>query len=220
MSRHIGAFGKSCLMERIWTNARLARMTGLGLDIIEDGAVACRDGRIAFAGQRVDGPSQAGEVIDCEGRWITPGLIDCHTHLVHAGDRAREFELRLAGASYEQIAREGGGILTTMRAVREASEDQLVEESLPRLDALAADGVTTVEIKSGYGLNLDDEMKMLRAARRIGAMRPVTVVSSFLGAHAVPPEHDAESYVDLLCEEMIPTIAGEGLADAVDAYCE
>jgi imidazolonepropionase len=207
-------------MERIWTNARLARMTGPGLDILEDGAVACRDGRIAFAGPRVDGPTQAGEVIDCEGRWITPGLIDCHTHLVHAGDRAREFELRLAGASYEQIARAGGGILATMRAVREASEDQLVEESLPRLDALAAEGVTTFEIKSGYGLNLDDEMKMLRAARRIGTMRPVTVVTSFLGAHVVPPEHDAESYVDLLCEEMIPTIAREGLADAVDAYCE
>lgn len=207
-------------MDCIWTHARLATMRGEGLGIVEDGMVAAKGGRIAFAGPRADGPADAAEVIDCEGRWITPGLIDCHTHLLHAGDRAREFELRLEGASYEQIAREGGGILATMRAVRAATEEALVAESLPRLDALIGEGVTTVEVKSGYGLSTDDELKMLRAARMLGERRPVRIASTFLGAHVVPPEHDAERYVDLVCERMIPAVAAAGLADTVDAYCE
>lgn len=207
-------------MDRIWTNARLATLRGDGLGIVEDGMIAAKDGRIAFAGARADGPDDAAEVIDCEGRWITPGLIDCHTHLLHAGNRAREFELRLEGASYEQIAREGGGILSTMRAVREATEEELIAESLPRLDALIGEGVTTVEVKSGYGLSTDDELKMLRAAHGLGERRPVRIAATFLGAHAVPPELDADSYVDLVCERMIPAVAAEGLADAVDAFCE
>jgi imidazolonepropionase len=208
-------------MDRIWTNARLATLTGPGLGVIEDGMVAAKDGRIAFAGSRADGPSDdAAEMIDCGGRWITPGLIDCHTHLLYAGDRAREFELRLQGASYEQIAREGGGIRATMHAVRAATEGDLIAQSLPRLDALIGEGVTTVEIKSGYGLSAGDELKMLRAARALGALRPISVATSFLGAHAVPPERDAETYIADLCERMIPMVAAEGLADAVDAYCE
>lgn len=207
-------------MDRIWTKARLATMKGPGLGVIEDGTVAARDGRIVFAGPRADGPRDAAEVIDCAGRWITPGLIDCHTHLLHAGDRAREFEMRLEGASYEEIAREGGGILSTMRAVREASETALVEASLPRLDALIGEGVTSVEVKSGYGLSVEDELKMLRAARRLAAERPVAISATLLGAHAVPPEHDPESYIDLVCERMIPAAAAEGLAETVDAYCE
>ncbi|NML04887.1 imidazolonepropionase [Sphingomonas sp. G-3-2-10] len=204
--------------DRIWRNARLATMR-YGLGVVEDGAVASRDGRIVYAGP-ADGAPDADETIDCEGRWITPGLIDCHTHLVHAGNRAREFELRLQGASYEEIARAGGGIVSTMKATREASEAELVAASLPRLDALLAEGVTTVEIKSGYGLTLDDEAKMLRAARALGEARKVRVRTTFLGAHAVPPEYggDSDGYVDLVCNQMMPAMAG--LADAVDAFCE
>jgi imidazolonepropionase len=164
----------------------------------------------------------AGDVIDCERRWITPGLIDCHTHLVYAGDRADEFERRLRGATYEEIARAGGGIVSSVKAVRAASEDALVRETLPRLDALIAEGVTTVEIKSGYGLDLANERKSLLAARRLARERPVTVRASFLGAHALPPEAagDRRGYVDRLVNEMLPTIAAEGLADAVDGFCE
>jgi imidazolonepropionase len=198
-------------------------MAGRGLGVVEHGAVAARNGRILFAGSEDHLPrTVSAEVVDCEGRWITPGLIDCHTHLVHAGDRAREFELRLAGASYEEIARAGGGIVSTVKAVRDASDDALVAQSLPRLDALTAEGVTTVEIKSGYGLDLENERKMLRAARRLGQLRPVTVRTSFLGAHALPPEAggDKTRYVTELAEEMLPAIAGEDLADAVDGFCE
>jgi imidazolonepropionase len=207
-------------MDRLWTNARLATMTGDGLGIVEDGVVAARDGRIAYAGPRVGGPETAGEVIDCAGRWITPGLIDCHTHLVHAGDRSGEWAQRLEGVSYEEIARAGGGILSTMRATRAASEAELVEGALPRLDALLAEGVTTIEVKSGYGLTVADELKMLRAARALGDARAVRVATTLLGAHAVPPEYAgrADAYVDLVCAEMIP--AAVGLADAVDAFCE
>ena len=162
-----------------------------GLGIVEHGAVAVRDGRIVYAGPESELPAAAptgAEIIDCEGRWITPGLIDCHTHLVHAGNRANEFEMRLAGATYEEVARAGGGIVSSVKALRAASEDELVAQSLPRLDALIAEGVTTVEIKSGYGLDLENEAKSLRAARRLGAERPVSVRTSFLGAHALPPE--------------------------------
>lgn len=195
-------------------------MTGDGLGIVEDGVVAARDGRIAYAGPRAAGPESADEIVDCAGRWITPGLIDCHTHLVHAGDRSGEWARRLEGVSYEEIARAGGGILSTMRATRAASEAELIEIALPRLDALLAEGVTTIEVKSGYGLTVADELKMLRAARMLGEARDVRVATTLLGAHAVPPEYAgrADAYVDLVCAEMIP--AAVGLADAVDAFCE
>ena len=156
------------------------------------------------------------------GGVMTPGLVDCHTHLVYAGDRAGEFEQRLEGVSYEEIARAGGGILSSVRATRTASEDQLIATSLARLDALLADGVTTVEIKSGYGLTVADELKMLRVARRLGELRPVRVTTTLLGAHALPPEYTgrADDYVRLVCDEMIPAVASESLADAVDVFCE
>ncbi|MCJ2187648.1 imidazolonepropionase [Novosphingobium beihaiensis] len=211
------------MADRIWRNARLATMADTGLGVIEDGLVACTDGLITYAGAAADAPpSGSADVTDCEGRWITPGLIDCHTHLIHGGNRAAEFALRLSGASYEEIARAGGGIVSTMRATREASEAELVQLALPRLDAMLAEGVTTVEVKSGYGLSLASEMKMLRAAARLEKERDVRVVRTFLGAHAVPPEFagNADGYIDLVCGEMIPAIAREGLADAVDAFCE
>lgn len=209
--------------DRLWTNARLATMRPdlPGLGVVRGGAIGMRDGRIAFAGPAADAPD-AADVIDCDGRWITPGLIDAHTHLVFAGDRIAEFELRQKGASYEEIARAGGGIASTVAATRAASEAALVRSALPRLDALIAEGVTTIEIKSGYGLTLTDEAKMLRAARALGDARPVTVRTTFLGAHALPSEFvgDADGYIDLLCEQILPAIAAEGLADAVDAFCE
>ena len=208
--------------DTVWTNARLATMTE-GLGIVEDGVVAASDGRIAYAGPRAAAPAlDAAEVHDCQGRWVTPGLIDCHTHLVHGGNRAQEFELRLAGASYEEIARAGGGILSTVAATRQASEPSLVETALPRLDALIAEGVTTVEIKSGYGLTVESELRQLRAARQLGRIRPVRIATTFLGAHAVPPEFgdDPDGYVALLCDRLLPRVVAENLADAVDAFCE
>ena len=212
--------------DRIWRNARLATLGEgrPGLGVVEDGLIAGRGGLIAYAGPAADAPAglEAAEVIDCEGRWITPGLIDCHTHLVHGGDRAREFEMRLAGASYEDIARAGGGIVSTMAATRAASEAELVESALPRLDALLAEGATTLEVKSGYGLSLEHERKQLRAARALGDRRRVTIRATFLGAHALPPEYagDPDGYVDMICGEMLPALAAEGLVDAVDAFCE
>jgi imidazolonepropionase len=211
--------------DRLWTNARLATLAPgtRGLGEIDRGVVAARDGRLLYAGAAANSPSfDAPERVDCEGRWITPGLIDPHTHLVFAGDRAQEFELRLAGASYEEIARAGGGIISTMSATRAASEDELVASALPRLDALVAEGATTVEIKSGYGLSLEHELKSLRAARRLEALRPVRIRTTFLGAHALPPERagSSDAYIDEICETMIPAIAAENLADAVDAFCE
>ncbi len=209
--------------DTLWHNARLATMTAPDMGIVEQGMVASRGGAIIYSGP-ADGAPPFDPVcaMDCEGRWITPGLIDCHTHIVHAGNRAHEFELRLQGASYEEIARAGGGIVSTMRATRDASEDELVASALPRVDALIAEGVTTIEIKSGYGLETGSEAKMLRAARRIGRERPLRVATTFLGAHALPPEFagDAEGYVDMVAGEMLPAIAGKGLADAVDAFCE
>lgn len=212
--------------DRIWRNARLATLDPAlpGLGEVEHGAVACSDGRIVFAGadETLPGGWNAGETIDCGGRWITPGLIDCHTHLVFGGDRAAEFERRLDGASYEEIAAAGGGIVSTVRATRAASENDLVAATLPRLDTLIGEGVTTVEIKSGYGLDLDTEARMLRAARRLGIERPVSVATSFLGAHALPPEAggDKDGYITEVVDRMLPVIATEGLADAVDAFCE
>lgn len=194
-------------------------MTGDGLGVVEQGSVSAIGDTISYVGPDANAPD-AVEIIDCDGRWITPGLIDCHTHLVHAGNRAKEFEARLDGATYEEIARAGGGILSTVTATRAASEDALIASALPRLDQLIGEGVTTVEIKSGYGLTLDDELKMLRAARRLGEARNVRVRTTLLAAHAVPPEYkgDADGYVDLVCREIIP--AAIGLADAVDAFCE
>jgi imidazolonepropionase len=212
-------------MDRIWTGARLATLSpGLpALGILENGALAARGGRIAWVGPAADMPAyDTPERVDLGGRWVTPGLIDCHTHLVYAGNRAHEFELRLAGASYEEIARAGGGILSTVTATRAATEAELVEATLPRLDALVAEGVTGIEIKSGYGLETDTEARQLRAARAIGSLRPVTVATTFLGAHAVPPEAagNKDGYIDRLIQEMLPAVAGEGLVDAVDAFME
>ena len=211
--------------DKIWLDARLATLAPdrPGLGIVERGAVAAKDGRIAFAGPAADLPTgwDARHRVALDGRWVMPGLVDCHTHLVYAGERAREFELRLGGASYEDIARAGGGIVSTVKATRAASEDDLVRASLPRLDRLLAEGVTTIEIKSGYGLDSKTEMRMLRAARRLAQEREVDVVTSFLGAHALPPEAtgDKEQYIDEVCS-MIPAISREQLADGVDAFCE
>ncbi len=211
------------LCDRIWRNARLATFVADGLGVVERGLVAAKDGRIVYAGPMSGAPKlDAAEVIDCQTRWITPGLIDPHTHIVYAGDRAEEFALRLEGASYEEIARRGGGIVSTMTATRAASEEALIAASLPRLDALIAEGVTTIEIKSGYGLSLADELKQLRAAKALGKARPVHVVTTLLAAHALPPEFagKADDYIDLVCNDIIPAAAREGLADAVDAFCE
>ncbi|TIM31842.1 MAG: imidazolonepropionase [Mesorhizobium sp.] len=212
---------------RLWRNARLATMadSAAGLGIVEDGAIAARDGLIVYAGPEADMPaafSQNAENVDCEGRWITPGLIDCHTHLIHAGNRANEFEMRLAGATYEEVTRAGGGIVSSVKALRAASQQELVAQSLPRLDALIAEGLTTIEVKSGYGLDLENEKKSLRAARLLGENRPVTVTTSFLGAHALPPEAkgDKDAFIDLVANEILPAVTAEGLADAVDGFCE
>jgi imidazolonepropionase len=211
--------------DTIWLDARLATLTPdrPSLGTVERGAVAAKDGRIAFAGPMAELPGgwDAISRFALDGRWVTPGLIDCHTHLVYAGDRAHEFELRLAGASYEEIARAGGGILSTVKATRAASKDDLVAATLPRLDCLLAEGVTTVEIKSGYGLDRETEASMLRAARRLAQVRRVEVVTSFLGAHALPPESngDKDRYIEEVCT-MIPDLARHKLANAVDAFCE
>ena len=211
--------------DRVWRNARLATFAPdrPGLGEVHNGVVVAKSGLILYAGPEAEAPQfEASDTVDCQGRWITPGLIDPHTHLIYGGDRAQEFELRLQGASYEEIARAGGGIVSTMAATRAATDDELVAQALPRLDALMAEGVTTVEIKSGYGLALEHELKSLRAARRLGELRHVSVVTTFLGAHALPPEFagDADGYIDLVCREMIPAVAAQGLADAVDAFCE
>lgn len=216
------------LTDTIWKNARLATMkgaaTGAGdIGAVDNGMIATKDGRIVYAGPAANAPAlDAREIVDCASRWITPGLIDCHTHLIHGGDRAAEFEMRLEGASYEEIARSGGGIVSTMRATRAASEDDLVASALPRLDALIAEGATTVEVKSGYGLDGTSEIRMLRAARALGAARAVSIRTTFLGAHALPPEFagNADGYIALLCDEVLPRVAQQGLADAVDAFCE
>jgi imidazolonepropionase len=216
--------------DRLWRNARVATLAAdnaagaSSLGLIENAAVACRDGQIAFVGPMSTLPAhfEADEVTDCEGRLITPGLIDCHTHLVYAGDRASELERRLNGETYESIAQSGGGIVSTVHATRAASEAQLVAAALPRLDALLDEGVTTIEVKSGYGLSLQPERRQLRAARELGRVRDVEVRTTFLGAHAVPPEFSGHSddYIREVCEVMLPALADEGLVDAVDAFCE
>lgn len=209
--------------DTIWTNAQLATMAGDDMGVVHDGVVAARDGIIAYAGPAAEARDlTAPRVVDCGGRWITPGLIDAHTHIVHAGNRSDEFEARLAGKSYAQIAREGGGIMASVRATRAADVDTLIAETLPRLDTLLREGVTSIEIKSGYGLTLEAERTMLRAARRLGGLRRVRVVTTFLGAHALPPEWhgNADGYVAELADHWLPALAAEGLVDAVDAFCE
>lgn len=199
---------------------------GVPYGAITDGAIGWRDGVITFAGARSDLPGEphslAHRVESLPGTWVTPGLIDCHTHLVFGGDRAQEFEQRLEGATYEEIARAGGGIVSSVRATRAASDDELLRQSLPRARALLADGVTTLEIKSGYGLEPEAERRMLRVARRIGVELGMDVRTTFLGMHALPPEYAGrrDEYVSLVCDTMLPSLAAEDLVDAVDAFCE
>lgn len=210
------------------TDARLATMVpapGDPYGLVEQGAVAIREGTIAWVGPAADLPDHElapGDIWSAGGRLVTPGLVDCHTHIVFGGHRAAEFEQRLGGASYEEIARAGGGILSTVRATRAASLDDLVDAARGRLAQLAAGGVTTVEVKSGYGLTTDHELTMLRAARELGRTLPVDVQVTFLGAHTIPPEYrdNPDAYVDLVCDEMLPAVAVQHLADAVDAFCE
>jgi imidazolonepropionase len=213
--------------DRLLLNATLATFAGdAPYGLIEHGAIALHHGRIAWLGpmdalpDATDALAVAVESLD--GTLVTPGLVDCHTHLVFGGDRAHEFDLRLNGASYEEIARQGGGIVASVSATRAASEEQLFTQALPRARALRADGVTTLEIKSGYGLELDSERRMLRVARRIGRELGISVRTSFLGLHALPPEYRdrREAYIGLVCDTMLPALAAEGLVDAVDAFCE
>jgi imidazolonepropionase len=214
------------MTQTLFRKARLATMAEdrPGLGVVENGAILSRNGVIVHAGLEADLPAVEGdvEIIDCSGRWITPGLVDCHTHLVWAGDRAKEFEMRLVGASYEEIARSGGGIVSSVAAVRAASEEALFAQTLPRLDALMAEGVTTLEVKSGYGLDLASELKSLRAARRLGEERDVGVVTTLLSAHALPKEMDGDKdrFINLIVSDILPAAAREKLADAVDGFCE
>ena len=210
-------------MDLLLTDARIATMNGDDYGVIEAGALAIADGRIAWVGPQAEAPEAGTAAVrSLEGRWITPALIDCHTHLVFAGDRSAEFEQRLRGVSYEDIARAGGGIMSTVAATRDASASELYAATLPRLQALATEGVATIKIKSGYGLNIESELKMLAVARQLGEAVPQTVRTTLLAAHTVPPEYreDADAYVALVCDELLPEVAAAGLADAVDAYCE
>lgn len=205
-------------MPQLWTNLHAATMTpgGEPYGAVPDAAILLDGERIAWVGPRAAAPA-VDDTRDAGGAWVTPGLVDCHTHLVYGGNRAREFELRLGGATYEDLARAGGGILSTVAATRALSESELIEATLPRLDALLAEGVTTVEVKSGYGLELGTELRMLRAARALPDRRAVSVVTSFLGAHAVPPGRTADSYTDEVIA-MLPAVAP--YADAVDGFCD
>ncbi|KMK66832.1 imidazolonepropionase [Puniceibacterium sp. IMCC21224] len=207
----------------ILTNAKIATLAkGTGFGLIEAGAIVIDGATIAWVGRETDLPAEyAGlEQHDMQGRMITPALIDCHTHLVFGGNRAAEFELRLNGASYEEVARAGGGIISTVTATRTATEDALLTDALTRADALIREGVTLIEVKSGYGLDTDTELKMLRVARKIAKMRPIDVRTSFLGAHAVPMGMDADTYIDEICIPTLRTAHAQGLVDAVDGFCE
>jgi imidazolonepropionase len=214
--------GWDCLI----TDCHVATMAGdEGYGEIRDAAIAVQDGRIAWIGPEDDLPEMAEDALDevtLNGAWVTPGLIDCHTHLVYGGQRANEFEMRLNGASYEEIAKAGGGIVSTVKATRAASLEDLAESAGRRLESLVEEGVTTIEIKSGYGLDLETERRMLQAARQLEADYPISVLTTCLAAHALPPEYAGRQsdYVDLVCETIIPTLAKEGLVDAVDAFCE
>lgn len=210
----------------VLANARIAAMAPADIPygLIEQGAVVTEGGRILWVGAETDLPAEhaAAARRDCEGRLITPALIDCHTHLVFGGNRAREFEMRLQGATYEEVARAGGGIISTVSATRETGEEALLADALKRVDALIAEGVAAIEVKSGYGLDIDTELKMLRVARRLAAERPIRVRTSFLGAHAVPAEYRdrADAYIDDVCLPALDAAHAEGLADAVDGFCE
>jgi imidazolonepropionase len=211
--------------ELLLTDARIATMRAGAADygVIEDGAIAISNGKIAWIGPKSGLPDNAAASNrSLDGRWVTPALIDCHTHLIFAGDRSGEFEERLRGASYEDITRAGGGIMSTVRATRDASADALYAAALPRVQALAAEGVGTIEIKSGYGLNIESELKMLSVARQLGEATDVTIRTTLLAAHTVPPEyrHNADGYIDLICNELLPEVVAGNLADAMDAYCE
>ncbi len=211
------------ILDLLLTECRAATMAGAGFGIIEDAAVAIAGGRILWVGRRGEAPAiHATQIVSLGGRWISPGLIDCHTHLVYGGDRAHEFELRLQGASYEEIARAGGGIVSTVAATRAASLDQLVASAKTRLAGFLDEGVTTIEIKSGYGLDAENEAKQLRAARRLGEECAINVLTTCLAAHALPPEFkgNPDGYIDLVCDSILPLVAHEKLADAVDAFCE
>lgn len=214
------------MTKRLLTNARLATLTGSGAPygLIDDGALVIEGERLSWIGRTAELPSHFANCSreDLGGRVVTPGLIDCHTHVVFGGDRAREFEMRLEGASYEEVARAGGGIVSTVKATRAAGEDELLAAALTRVDALIAEGVTALEIKSGYGLDRDTELRMLRTARRIAKQRPVTVKTSFLGAHAIPAEYKdrADAYLDEVCLPALEAAHAEGLVDAVDGFCE
>jgi imidazolonepropionase len=207
-------------VDAVFANVNLATMVD-GYGEVFDGAIAVQQGRITWLGPRREAP-RAAVIHDCDGAWLTPGLVDCHTHIVHAGSRSDEWEARLEGASYEDLARAGGGIMATVRATRAASVDDLLRQSAPRVSQLLAEGVTTLEIKSGYGLNLPGEAALLRAARRIGELLPVKVRTTFLGAHALPPEFTdrPDDYIAEVTERMLPLLVKEGLVDAVDAFCE
>ena len=211
------------MTESIWQDMHLCPRGDLD-ETIPDAAMAVRDGKILWLGARraLPEPLRAWPHENLNGAWVTPGLVDCHTHLVYGGHRADEFALRLAGATYEEIARRGGGIVSTVRATREADEPALVRAAARRLEPLLAEGVSAIEIKSGYGLALESERKMLRVARELGRRYPVSVYTTFLGAHALPPEFAgrADAYIDEVCERMLPALASEGLVDAVDVFCE
>lgn len=207
---------------RVLMNVSAATMTGEGYGLVSDAAIVVEHGRVAWVGARARMPEAfaQAEQVDLGGRLVTPALIDCHTHIVYGGNRAREFEMRLEGASYEQIARAGGGIVSTVAATRDATEDDLLSHALTRADALIAEGVAVVEVKSGYGLDTDTELKMLRVARAIQASRPLRVVTTFLGAHAVPKGMQADTYIDEVCIPALDAAHAEGLVDAVDGFCE
>ncbi|MCO6059723.1 imidazolonepropionase [Pseudomonas sp. MOB-449] len=210
-------------MKHLWDNCHVATMQGGKYSIIEDAVLVTYAGRIEWIGPRAELPAIPYDVeVDLGGAWVTPGLIDCHTHLVFGGDRSREFEQRLEGVSYAEIAAQGGGIASTVRATREASEDELLDSATRRARQLLRDGVTTLEVKSGYGLDLASERKMLRVARRLGETLPITVRATCLAAHALPPEYTgrADDYIEHICNEMLPVLVDEGLVDAVDAFCE
>jgi len=217
----------SSAWQTLFINVNLATMTdgASSYGAIENAALAISEGKIAWLGQISDLPKydeKSVSVIDGQGKWLTPGLVDCHTHLVYGGNRANEFEMRLQGKSYQEIANAGGGIVSTVSATRKASEAELLASALPRLTALHQQGVTSIEIKSGYGLDTINEIKMLKVAGQLAELLPVTIKRTFLGAHALPVEYKdkPEEYVDLVCNEMIPQVAKEKLADAVDVFCE
>ena len=212
------------MWDTLWTNAAVATMGegGAPFGLIEHGALAAKGGRIEWVGRAVEAPAGSGVVVDCEGAVMTPGLCDPHTHVVHAGERRGDWELRLAGATRDDLVRVNGGVRGTMLTTRATSEAELLQQSARRVSAMIANGVTTLESKSGYGLDLETELRLLRVSRAVGARMPVTVVCTFMGAHGVPPEYEgrADDYVGFLCGTVLPAAVREGLVDIVDGYCD